>query len=367
MTVDIEPASKTLPARYYTDAAVFSDEMKHFYGEMWVCVGRANDIPTAGDYFLREVAGESLIVVRDSGDAIRCFFNVCRHRGTRVCPAGEGHFAGYIQCGYHGWKYGLDGKLVGAPHMHESFRHEEYPLYEVSAGVWDGHVFINMDRNAQPLLKQLADLPQKFAHWRMGDLVLHRRIEYEVKANWKLIVLNYNECLHCPVLHPALNAISDYLSGNNDQPNGSYIGGSMEFRGDAKTMNIDGKLRRAYLPGLSEEERTKVYYYTIYPNLLLSLHPDYMMTHILLPRAVDRTHVICEWHFHPAEMAGPGFEADDVIRFWDETNHQDWGITELAQAGIGSRAYTPGPYSRNEKLLRAFDRMILENEKGHDR
>jgi glycine betaine catabolism A len=363
MTVDTEEIAKTLPARYYTDSAVFSDEMKRFYSEKWVCLGRANEIPTSGDYFLREVAGESIIVVREGGDTVRSFFNVCRHRGTRICPAPEGHFAGYIQCGYHGWKYGLDGRLLGAPQMQENFSRDEYPLHKISTSVWDGHIFINLAKDPKPLLTQLADLPQKFSRWRMGELGLYRRISYEVQANWKLIMLNYNECLHCPVLHPALNAISDYLSGNNDQPNESYIGGSMEFRGDAKTMSTDGKLRRAYLPGLTEEECSKVYYYAVYPNLLLSLHPDYMMTHILFPRAVDRTTVICAWHFHTAELAREGFVGDDAVKFWDETNRQDWQISELSQAGIRSRAYTPGPYSRSEKLLCAFDHMILENEK----
>jgi len=363
MNVPREQVAKTLPARYYTDAAIFKDELERFYAQMWVCAGRANQIPAAGDYFLREFAGESIIIVREKSDTIRSFFNVCRHRGTRICPVADGHFAGRIQCGYHGWTYGLDGRLIGAPHMHETFRREEYPLNGVSTDVWDGHIFINLAQEPEPLLTQLADLPQKFSRWGMDELTLYRRISYEVKANWKLIMLNYNECLHCPVLHPALSAISDYLSGDNDRPNPSYIGGSMEFHGGAKTMTKDGKLRRAYLPGLTAEECSKVYYYAVYPNLLLSLHPDYMMTHTLWPRSVDRTDVICEWHFHPAEMSKPDFEGADAVEFWDETNRQDWRISELSQAGIGSRAYRPGPYSQRENLPRAFDEMILEREK----
>jgi glycine betaine catabolism A len=133
----------------------------------------------------------------------------------------------------------------------------------------------------------------------------------------------------------------------------------MEFRRDARTMSVDGTLCGAYLPGLTGEERTMVYYYAIYPNLFLSLHPDYMMTHMLFPRAVDRTEVICEWHFAAAEISKPTFKGDGAVRFWDETNRQDWSIVELSQAGIGSRAYTPGPYSQSENLLQAFDKMIL--------
>jgi len=236
-------------------------------------------------------------------------------------------------------------------------------LNRVAAEVWDGHIFVNLNPDPQPLAAQLAELPEKFSHWQMADLRLYQRKQYEVKANWKLIMLNYNECLHCPILHPALSAITDYMSGENAEPHRSYIGGSMEFQAGAKTMSRDGKLRRGYLPGLTEDERSRVYYYAVFPNLFLSLHPDYVMTHTLWPRAVDRTGIICEWHFHPAEMAKPNFEGDDAVEFWDMTNREDWGISELSQAGISSRAYRPGPYSRCEGLPRAFDQMILEREK----
>jgi Rieske 2Fe-2S family protein len=185
---------------------------------------------------------------------------------------------------------------------------------------------------------------------------------YDVKANWKLLILNYNECLHCPVLHPALNRLTDYLGADNESPSPTYMGGAMGFRGGAETMSIDGKRRRDYLPALTEQERKRVCYYTIYPNLLLSLHPDYMMTHTLWPKAVDRTEIICEWHFHSAEMAKPDFQANDAIDFWDLTNREDWGIVELSQAGIQSRAYTPGPYSSREELLHVFDEAVLARE-----
>src|SRR5437867_2860759 len=295
MTTKVESGAKTLPARYYTDPDVFQEEVERFFGQMWICAGRAEQIAKPGDYFLREVAGESIIITRDGSGAVRAFYNVCRHRGTRMCTTAEGSFAGRIQCPYHGWTYGLDGRLIGAPHMEEgSFNREEYPLNRVHTGVWDGHIFINLSATPEPLEKQLGDLPQKFQPWHMEDLRLHKRIVYDVKANWKLIILNYNECLHCPVLHTTLNRFTNYLGADNETPHPTYIGGSMGFRGGAETMSIDGKRRRDYLPGLNEEERTKVGYYAIYPNLLLSLHPDYIMTHTLWPKAVDRSEIICE-------------------------------------------------------------------------
>jgi glycine betaine catabolism A len=362
-TTSTDVAPKTLPAHYYTDPHHFGQELEHFFCQMWVCAGRASEIPNAGDYFVREIADESVIVTRDENHSLRAYFNVCRHRGTRICADARGHFPGRIQCGYHGWTYGLDGRLIGAPHVREGFSRSEYPLNNIHCDLWDGHIFLNLAPQPTPLCEQLGDLPEKFRAWGMSELQTYKRIEYEVEANWKLLILNYNECLHCPILHPALNAVTDYLSGTNDPPHRGYIGGSMNFHSGAKTMSKDGKLRRAYLPQLNDEQRNQVLYYAIFPNLFLSLHPDYVMSHTLWPRAVNRTEVICEWHFDRDEMAKPGFMADDAVEFWDITNREDWRISELSQLGIQSRAYKPGPYSRGESLPHAFDQMILEHEK----
>jgi Rieske 2Fe-2S family protein len=352
---------KTLPACYYTDSEHFHREIDTFFFEDWICAGRADSIPNPGDYFLREIAGESLIIVRSSSGSVEAFYNVCRHRGTRLCTTAEGSFAGRIQCPYHGWTYGLDGQLLGAPHMDSSvFERVDYPLHKLHTDLWDGHIFLNARPNPEPLSIQLADLPARFAAWRMTELRLHKRITYTIQANWKLIVANYNECLHCPLLHPALNRLTDYLGSDNETPQATYIGGSMGFRGAVETMSMDGKRRRDYLPGLNETERKKVCYYSIYPNLLLSLHPDYMMIHTLWPRTVDRTEIMCEWYFHPDELAKEGFVGDDAVEFWDMTNREDWRIVELSQAGMQSRAYTPGPYSAREALLYAFDTMIVQ-------
>ena len=350
--------STTLPARYYTDPDLFRRELEAFYFGRWFCAGRAEFLPKPGDYFLREIAGESIIVARGGDGAVNAFYNVCRHRGTRICTEAEGCFGERIQCPYHGWTYGLDGRLLGAPHMDAEFRHADYPLRRIHADAWDGHIFLHCGDNPQRLQYQVGPLAQKFAAWRMQDLRLYRRIQYDVKANWKLIVLNFNECLHCPLVHPALNRFTDYLGADNEPPAENYAGGSMGFRGGAETMSVDGVRRRAFLPGLDEARRGQVCYYSIYPNLLLSLHPDYMMVHTLWPRAVDRTVIFCEWYFHPREIANADFVARDAIDFWDATNREDWRMVELSQAGIGSRAYEPGPYSPKENLLHGFDEIV---------
>ena len=351
---DVMPAgATTLPADFYTDQGRFRVEMDRLFTQDWICAGRVEQVESPGQFFLRELAGESIIITRSASGPLQAFYNVCRHRGTRLCTEAAGRFAGSIQCPYHAWTYALDGRLVGAPHMDEvpHFRKEDYPLHRVEADEWDGHIFIDIGKGAatpRPSTRRSARKVQIVAH--AGSRLGHR-IVYDVHANWKLIVQNYNECLHCPNLHPALNKLSHYLSGENEPLHASYMGGRMDLRQGVATMSMDGTCPRAFLPELTEAERRGIYYYAIFPNMLLSLHPDYMMVHTLWPLAPDRTVNICEWHFHPTELARPGFDASDVIDFWDLTNRQDWHVCELSQAGISSRAYMPGPYSNREDLL----------------
>ena len=359
---DVMPeGALTLPAEFYVSEARFATELDRLFRRMWICVGRGEEIAAPGQFVLRELPGDNIIVTRAQDGKVHAFHNVCRHRGTRLCTEHAGTFAGSIQCPYHAWTYGLDGRLLGAPHMDEvpHFRKEDYPLTALQTDEWDGHVFVNFLESAPPLRHQLGELPAKFEQWGMSELRLGHRIVYDVKANWKLIIQNYNECLHCPNLHPALNKLSHYLSGENEPLRTTYMGGRMDLRPGVETLSMDGTCPRALLPGLSGEDRRRVYYYAIFPNMLLSLHPDYMMVHTLWPLAPDRTINVCEWHFHPEELRKPGFNASDAIEFWDLTNRQDWHVCELSQAGIASKGYLPGPYSNREDLLYAFDRLIL--------
>jgi Rieske 2Fe-2S family protein len=351
----------TLPQQYYVDNDVYRREMDRFFFHKWICVGRAEQVATPGSYFLVEIGGESVIVTRDPSGKLQAFYNVCRHRGTRMCTEREGAFPNNrIRCPYHAWTYGLDGALIAAPHL--DIDRSEYPLHPVHIDTWEGHIFLNFSKDPWSLAEQLAPLTQAFAPWRMADLKLHHRIVYDVRANWKLIVSNYNECLHCPPIHPALNRLTDYMGADNAPPSTHYVGGSMGFKTGVETMSTDGQRRRDYLPGLNADQQKQVVYYAIFPNLLLSLHPDYLMTHTLWPRSVDRTEVVCEFHFHPTELAKSAFVSDDIIEFWDQTNKEDWHISELSQQGISSRAYTPGPYSKREELLWAWDEVVKSQQ-----
>lgn len=352
----------TLPARAYTDTAWFALEMDRVFAQMWIAAGREAQLEQNGAFLRRDVAGASVLIVRSSEDSIRAFHNVCRHRGTRLCTESDGLFRGSIQCPYHAWTYGLDGRLVAAPQMDEvaGFDRADYPLREVACETWDGHIFINLSDSPSPLAAQLGELPQRFAAWQMRDLQLARRIEYDVAANWKLIVQNYNECLHCPVIHPLLNRMHHYLGAENVPTAEHYCGGAMGFKDGIETLSTDGKRRRDFLPGLAGRDRSLVHYFAIYPNFLLTLHPDYMTTVTIWPQHCGRTKLIAEWHFHPDEIAKPDFVFEDAVEFWDRTNREDWVISEQSYLGISSRGYAPGPYSEREKQLWEFDQFILK-------
>jgi Rieske 2Fe-2S family protein len=353
---------QTLPARYYTDPAWFQQELEGIHFDMWLHAGRTEDLPAPGSYVVRRVGPASLIVLRDERLGLAAFHNVCRHRGTMLCKEEAGTLPGRLQCAYHSWTYGLDGRLLSAPHMDKvmGFQEADYPLSRVHVDTWDGHVFIDLSARPIPLVEHLAGLPAKFQPWRMAELQRVQRRVYHVNANWKLVIQNYSECLHCPNAHPQLQRLSHYMSGVNEPPAPTYLGGRMDLRDGVPTLILDGAEGRACIPGLSEDDRRRVYYYCLLPNLLLNLHPDYVLTFTLWPLAVDRTDIVCEWHFHPDEIRKPGFDPRGAIEFWDVTNRQDWELSDLAQQGIGSRGYQPGPYSNREELLYALDRWVRE-------
>lgn len=352
----------TLPAAYYTDPDHFRRELEAIHFQRWIYAGRDEDLPAPDHYILCEVGGESIVVLRHSDGRLRAFYNVCRHRGTRLLAEPSGTLKGHLQCPYHAWTYDYEGCLIGAPFMDKTdgFELADYPLHGVAVDTWDGHVFIHLSPPAAPLADQLADLPTRFRNWQMQDLRRGWRQVYSLACNWKLVIQNYSECLHCPLLHPQLQQLSHFMSGENAPPHPSYLGGRMDLRDGFDSLTTDGTSPWTPLPLLDATQRRGVYYFAVLPNLLLNLHPDYMLTFQLLPRAHDRTDIVCEWYFHPKEMAEEGFDPAPAVDFWDLTNRQDWEVSERAQQGIGSRAYRPGPYSNREELLTALDRWVLQ-------
>jgi glycine betaine catabolism A len=353
--------AKTLPQCYFTRPEVFAQEQAQIFAKQWVLVGHQSQLAKPGDYFVATVSDESLIVLRDQDSAVRGFYNVCRHRGTRLCQEATGHVAA-IQCPYHAWTYALDGRLIGAPHMERvpGFTRDSYPLHPVGLAVWEGFVFANLSSSPPAAENWFAPITGKFAHWNLPRLRSAKRVSYDVRANWKLIFENYSECYHCPLVHPALAKVSPYDSAENDLSEGPFLGGFMAIAKGA-SLTMSGEACARPVGDVLDEDQHRVFYYSIFPNMLLSMHPDYVMVHRLSPQSPERTVIDCDWLFHPdaAEVTGRGYNPADAIDFWDMTNKQDWHVCELSQQGISSRAYQPGPYSARESIPAAWDREYL--------
>lgn len=358
-----QSGARTMPRERYTSDAILQQERERIVAREWNCVGRASRLVKPGDFMVRNIAGESIIILRDRAGELRAFFNVCRHRGTQLCNVTSGHFSETIQCPYHAWTYSTDGRLIGAPHMQDvdGFDKRDYPLHRAAIAEWEGFIFINIDADPKPFARVFAPMLTRLERFRLDGLVVGHSVRYDVHANWKLVFQNYSECLHCPMIHPELSTVLPYQSGANDLVEGPFLGGFMEITAPNESATSSGRAcGRPVSDELSPDDRHRAFYYTLMPNLMLSIHPDYVNYYLVTPVSVDRTMVESEWLFHPSNSDNPDFNPTDAISFWDVTNRQDWDIVERSQSGISSRRYTPGPYSARESMPAAWDRAYLE-------
>ena len=351
-----------LPPRAFTDESVAAWEVEHLFLGGWVNVCHASVLAERGAFVTRQIGGENLLFVGDEEGRPRGFHNVCRHRGARLVDALEGKVR-RLQCPYHAWSYAFDGSLRSAPQTEHlvDFDPSCHGLTPVRTAVVEGLVFCDVSGEAPPIEEHIGSLHEQLARYRVGELRRARAISYDVAANWKAIVENYSECLHCPGVHPELNRLSHYRSGVGHSGPGRWCGGSMALREGAGTMAAGGgRAGRPPIAGLDGAALREVLYYAIFPNCLVSLHPDYVMLHTLWPDGPARTLVRCEWFFEPATMEEPGFDAGDAVGFWDTVNRQDWEVCELTQKGVGSRGYVRGRYTEAERDVHAFDRMVAD-------
>ena len=356
------PGSKTMPGAVYTSPAILAEEQMRIFSRQWLCVGRSERVARPGDFITRSIAGESLIIVRDRQATLHALFNICRHRGTRLCDQAEGHFSETIRCPYHAWTYATDGRLIGAPHMQDTpeFDKKDYPLHQAAVAEWEGFIFVNIGANPVPFETVWSPMIRRLARFDLARLKVGRQARYEVRSNWKLVFQNYSECLHCPTIHPELSCLMPYQSGANDLTEGPFLGGFMEITAGNDSVTASGKRCGRLVADLSESDQRRAYYYTLMPNLMLSLHPDYVNYYLVTPLAADRTLIESEWLFHPDSIGDPASNLDDAVAIWDLTNRQDWRITEESQAGITSGRYQPGPYSARESVPAAWDRCYQE-------
>jgi choline monooxygenase len=359
----IDQAS-TLPPEVYTSQDWYNREVERIFLKSWLLATREEEIPNPGDYVRVDFFGEPIIVVRDRQRKIHALSASCRHRGAEVAK-GKGNCRAFI-CPYHGWTYGLDGALLGAPSMEQAvgFDKKQCALPSVRTEMWGGFVFINFDPDAEPLMTSLADLPERFKAYRMDEMVVTRKWVNKINCNWKVWVENSREGYHVPIAHRgSLNrfypgskvepftargkpGVYEINSGNNE--NGLYIPRNPVF---------------PMIEGLSDEDREKTHFMVFYPHLLLNLPPDRITFHQYFPEGPEWTTLITWCCFPKSTIAREDFEraVPDYYAPMDLFIAEDKEICEVQQRGLRGRLAAPGRYSpKHERTVYQFVRYLLD-------
>ena len=216
----------------------------------------------------------------------------------------------------------------------EGFDKSDYPLHPAAVQEWEGFIFVSLSTQPVPFADVFAPVLNRLARFNLDRLVTVERREYDVKANWKLILQNYNECLHCPTIHPELSRVLPYQSGANDLHEGEQLGGYMEITAGNESATSDGRACGVPIGDLSHDDRRRAFYYTFFPNMMLSVHPDYVNYYSVWPVDAKRSIVVTEWLQHPDSVGTDEWSPKGAIEFWDTVNRQDWHICELSQLGV---------------------------------
>ncbi len=340
----------TLPSSYYLEPSILEREKLAIFWKTWQVVGYREQVATVGDYFTFDLAGEPLLIVRETSGKLRGFYNVCRHRAG---PPAEGCGNRKVfRCGYHGWTYGLDGRLLNAPEMEgvRDFRHEDFGLRPVQVAEWGGLVFVNLDVQAEPLVSWLGDLPKQAAKFGLERLRFFRRKDYVMECNWKVYIDNYMEGYHLPSVHPSLNRELDY-SAYEVTLFDRYTLQTSPIRGPENEATVNRRYKQ-------REGDMAAEYYWVFPNWMLNCYPDNMSVNIVLPLEHQKCVAIFLWFFDEERMRTEIPET--TYKFSDEIQMEDGHICEVVQKNLRSQSYDRGRYSvEQEKSLHHFHRMYL--------
>jgi glycine betaine catabolism A len=339
---------RTLSGAYYTDPAIFAREQERVFSALWFCAVRIGDLAAPGAFRTCQVGPENVLAVRGRDGQVRAFLNVCRHRGARLCPAESGAVKNYLRCAYHSWSYGLDGTLAAAPNLGplpETDR-QQFGLVPVTAREWLGYLWVCLadeppsfeETVIGPVTHRLGSA-EAIAKYHVGELALGRRITYQVRANWKLIVENFMECYHCGSIHPELVAIlPEFRRGYAAQ---SFVGHGAEYAPGAEGFTVDGRPGHGRLPGLGDDEDRRYFAMTIPPQVFVNLVADHVIVHRMFPLAADHTIVECDWLYAP-DVVASGADLSSSVELFHRVNQQDFEVCEQCQPAMASRAYAEG-------------------------
>jgi phenylpropionate dioxygenase-like ring-hydroxylating dioxygenase large terminal subunit len=349
-----QPYFTGLAREYYISSEIFAQELERVWARQWLYFGHLSQIPAAGDYLVRELAGESVIVVRSADGDVRAFLNVCRHRGYRFCEQGPGK-AKHFVCPYHRWSYDINGRLMGVPTMRdgEYFDYSDWGLQRVHCELWRGFVFICLGESPPPpLLPALEQCGTDLGRLSLEAIKEAHAVRYEVACNWKILMENYLECYHCTANHPEfcnaanLRLIYERIARSQAGPVVEIAGGVPATPGH-RTLSPDGELVCTKLLGdeteLSEGFGAGVRLQPAVSAILF--HIDHGVVHEIRPLSSTRTEFINRWFVHEDALPGRDYELGRLTAVWDITNQQDKALCERTQPGVQSLRFVPGPNS----------------------
>jgi choline monooxygenase len=343
----------TIPAAWYVDERITELERHSVFSRTWQLVARADQLVASGQFVTAELAGEPLVIVRGSDQQLRGFYNVCRHHAAAVVTEAQGT-ANTFRCPYHGWSYGLDGSLKGAPEFEGvcGFDRFQNGLVPVRVETWQQFVFVNLDPQAESLTDFLGSLGSRVGPLNIGRLRFFERRTYSLRCNWKVFVDNYLDGgYHVPHLHKGLNSVLDYKQYTIDNQDRYCLQSSpmVASSEDAQTS----------------ETRTgeRAWYFWQYPNFMMNIYRGYMDTNRVLPDGVDRCTVIFDFYFDEVSDSAEQHNRESVA-VGERVNDEDVGICEAVQRGLRSRAYGAGRLSvRREAGEHLFHRLLANDLK----
>ncbi len=370
----LREAQPALPVEWYLDPGHHDREMREIWQRHWVYLCRADSLPAPGSFRSFTVAGRDIFAVRTEDGAIAAYFNACRHRGSTLCTEAQGNFARrLIVCPYHQWAYGLDGRLraTGPMRKLEGFDRADHGLVPVATAEWGGFVFANLaGRDAPPFMETHGAELDYIARWPLAELVTGHSYRKTLDCNWKIFWENYNECLHCPNIHPELcDLVPIYgraIMARRDDPDWEAsaddatprVAGTL--REGAETWSMDGAAQ-GILPGLTEEDRAAGQRYaTILPSVFIAAHVDYVRAVRIAPLTAETMELSAEWLFHPATLAQPGFDLARITDFGTLVMEQDGAACELNQRGLRSATFGHGVLMQEEYEVFLFQEWIRE-------
>lgn len=358
----------TLPARQYYERDAFEAELAAIWYRNWVHVCRAGDLDGPKSFRTVRIGTQEVLILRDEDGRLRAFHNTCRHRGSALCTEESGRMKGrLIVCPYHAWSYSLKGDLIRAPSkaLPADFSREDYRLYPVAIEEWRGFVFVNLAEKPERTAAETFDAASvDLSNWPLEKLAVGHRYRKVMACNWKIFWENFNECLHCPGVHPELSQLVPIygrgLMARHDDPDWArhadndspeYAGG---LRGGAETWSRDGKVHGAVFPDVTDAERAAGQAYATHlPSMFVVGHVDYVRTVRLLPLGPEETELTAEWYF-PADAMPDAEAIDNIVSFGKLVLDQDAGICEVNQRGLRSIRHERGVLLPEEYDIRRF-------------